>query len=245
MPLLRLMRPAVGDHLYTTSVPERDLAIASFGYVDEGVACHVFPGAGGGTTPLFRLAHQNGDHFYTTSAAERDAAVSNPGPTVAIPQMVQSMQQVYDTVGIFVDVASQQNLSLPDLVDTDIGGCVRGRTTPEQDQLFSNRDNADSDDLVIYFVRATPDNPVNGCAAHPNGRPGAIVTMGATRWTLAHEVGHVLGLNHLSPETCPPAGAAPIRLMTGCGTGTIVQLPPDLIAAEGVTMDNSPLTEDI
>jgi Repeat of unknown function (DUF5648) len=41
VPLLRAFSPASGDHFYTTSVAERDNAVAKLGYVDEGVACHV------------------------------------------------------------------------------------------------------------------------------------------------------------------------------------------------------------
>ena len=40
-PLLRAFSPASGDHFYTTSVAERDNALAKGGYRDEGVACHV------------------------------------------------------------------------------------------------------------------------------------------------------------------------------------------------------------
>ena len=46
-PLLRAFSPATGDHFYTTSVAERDNAVANVGYVNEGVACHVFSAAGG------------------------------------------------------------------------------------------------------------------------------------------------------------------------------------------------------
>jgi CspA family cold shock protein len=42
-PLLRAFSPGSGDHFYTTSVAERDNAVAKVGYVDEGVACQVFP----------------------------------------------------------------------------------------------------------------------------------------------------------------------------------------------------------
>jgi Repeat of unknown function (DUF5648) len=42
-PLLRAFSPVSGDHFYTTSVAERDNAVANLGYNDEGVACHVFP----------------------------------------------------------------------------------------------------------------------------------------------------------------------------------------------------------
>jgi hypothetical protein len=78
--LLRMYRPATGDHLYTTSVTERDNAVAKFGYVDEGVACNVFATAGPGTTPLLRVYNPaSGDHFYTTSVTERDNAVAADG----------------------------------------------------------------------------------------------------------------------------------------------------------------------
>ena len=40
-PLLRAFSPGSGDHFYTTSVAERDKAVANLGYVNEGVACHV------------------------------------------------------------------------------------------------------------------------------------------------------------------------------------------------------------
>jgi hypothetical protein len=41
--LLRVYSPAGGDHFYTTSVADRDKAVATLGYRDEGVACHVYP----------------------------------------------------------------------------------------------------------------------------------------------------------------------------------------------------------
>ena len=41
--LLRVYSPASGDHLYITSIAERDNAVAKHGYVDEGSACHVYP----------------------------------------------------------------------------------------------------------------------------------------------------------------------------------------------------------
>jgi Repeat of unknown function (DUF5648) len=53
--LLRVYSPASGDHFYTISVAERDNAVAKLGYVDEGVACHMFATAGTSTTPLLRV----------------------------------------------------------------------------------------------------------------------------------------------------------------------------------------------
>jgi len=85
---------------------------------------------------------------------------------------------------------------------------------------------------VVYFVRSTVP-PFNGCAAFPAGRPGAVVAQVATVWTLGHEVGHVLGLNHVNDNN---------RLMTGNGTSNITNLPPDLISTEVITMRASNLT---
>jgi hypothetical protein len=156
-------------------------------------------------------------------------------PNIAINTMVDRMRQVYNTVGIAVQFASTENLNFPALNDLDVGTCTLGNTTAEQNQLFANRNNAGANDVVVYFVRSTVP-PFNGCAAHPAGQPGAVVVQGATQWTLAHEVGHVLGLFHVNNND---------RLMTGNGTANITNPPPDLIASEATTMLASPFTIDL
>ena len=147
-------------------------------------------------------------------------------PTIPIATMVQRMREVYGAVGINVVHASTENLSSPALNDVDVGTCTLGNTTAEQNQLFGNRNSAGANDVVVYFVRSTVP-PFNGCAAHPAGQPGAVVVQGATQWTLAHEVGHVLGLFHVNNND---------RLMTGNGTANITNPPPDLVASEVATM---------
>lgn len=156
-------------------------------------------------------------------------------PTIPINTMTASMEQVFATVGVQVQVASTENLNLPLLNDLDIGSCPRGDdgpTTAEQTQLFGNLNNVGANDLVVYFVRSTVP-PSNGCSNHPTGRPGAVVASGATTWTLGHEIGHVLGLYHVNDNN---------RLMTGNGTGNITNPPPDLVAGERTTMLASALT---
>ena len=157
-------------------------------------------------------------------------------PTIAVDTMLTRMREVYEAAGMQVQLASTENLTnLPDLLDLDVGQCTLGNTTAEQNTLFGNRNNVGTNEVVVYFVRSTVP-PFNGCAAHPAGRPGAVVVQGATQWTLAHELGHVLGLSHVSDNN---------RLMTGNGTGNITNPPPDLIASEIQTMRNSPLTIDL
>ncbi len=152
-------------------------------------------------------------------------------PNITIERMIVSMQQVYEAVGVRVHRVSTETLNLPALNDVDVGLCA-GAVTAEQTQLFANRNNAWGTDVVVYFVRSTVP-AYNGCASFPAGRPGAVVVQTASTWTLAHEVGHVLDLNHISDNN---------RLMTGGGTFNITNPPPDLISTEVNTMRASALT---
>ncbi|MEC2257866.1 matrixin family metalloprotease [Bacillus cereus] len=153
-------------------------------------------------------------------------------PKIAIEQMIRSMEEVYNTAGILIEVVSTEKFNLPHLNDVEIGLCVEGSTTEEQNLLFSHRDSVGVNELVAYFVRATiPDS--NGCAAHPNNLPGVVITEEASQWTLAHEIGHVLGLSHVNDNN---------RLMTKNGTHNITNAPPDLTPEEILTMQNSDYT---
>ena len=152
-----------------------------------------------------------------------------------IDRMVDDMIDVYATFGIRVHRVSDETLNLPLLNDLDVGACTMGNVTTEQTQLMANRNGVATNDVVAYFVRST--NPAfNGCAAHPANRPSAVVASIASEWTLGHEVGHVLGLPHVTPTD---------RLMMGSGTNNITNPPPDLIASEVQTMSNSPFTQNL
>jgi len=153
-------------------------------------------------------------------------------PTIAINRMIAAMQQVYEAVGIRVQRVSTENLDLPALRDVEVGRCRSGTVTEEQTNLFSHRNNAWGNDVVVYFVRSTVP-AFNGCAAYPDGQPGAVVAQIATQWTLAHEVGHVLSLVHVNNNN---------RLMTGNGTTNITNPPPDLTSTEVNAMRASTLT---
>ena len=144
----------------------------------------------------------------------------------SISQMVSNMRLVYAMAEVGIRYVSFEILDLPALTDLDVGTCTMGNVTAEQQQLYGYRNYAGANDVVVYFVRSTQP-PYNGCAAYPSGKPGAAVASGASAWTLAHEVGHVLGLFHVDDDN---------RLMTGNGTDNITNPPPDLIDSESKTM---------
>lgn len=172
-----------------------------------------------------------------------------PSSTVSVPRLLARMRQVYATAGLRVVVVSRENLTgspFTTLTNLNVGTCKAGDPnipTADQIQLFQNRNNVGNDEVVAYFVQST--NPVfNGCATHPNGQPGAVITNIASQWTLAHEIGHVLGLDHISGEKDASGNCITpdfTRLMTGCSTSRIT-VTPTLVQSEITTMINSNLT---
>ena len=116
-------------------------------------------------------------------------------------QMISNMRLTYATAQIGVRYMSFEVLSLPALNNLNVCGCTMGSVTAEQTDLFSHRNFVSGNDVVAYFVRSTQP-PFNGCASHPAGRPGAAVASGASAWTLADEIGHVLGLAHVNDTAC-------------------------------------------
>ncbi len=91
--------------------------------------------------------------------------------------------------------------SLISLQNLNVGSCVSGSTTTDQDTLFAHRNNVGANDIVVYLVSSLIGGTGNfvGCAAHPANEPAcAVVEVAAARWLTAHEVGHILGLSHVN-----------------------------------------------
>lgn len=149
----------------------------------------------------------------------------------SLTEMVNAMKQVYSASGIQLEIGSTERISRPDLMDVDVGECVFGQTTDEQRELFKIRGKASSSEVVAYCCRST-NPPFNGCAAHPTGIPACVISAHASKWSLGHEIGHVLSLRHVSDSD---------RLMFGGGTDNVTNPPPDFVTSEVTQMRNSGL----
>ncbi len=109
-----------------------------------------------------------------------------------------------------------------------------GVPTDDQSALFGFRGEAETDDLVIYFVRTLVPAQA-GCTTHPPDRPGAIVAVSlASNWTLAHQLGHLLGLEHIN---------AIDNLMTERSTSTIEAPVAELTAEQADRAMHSPFVK--
>jgi hypothetical protein len=169
-------------------------------------------------------------HFKFLTTPEFDSA------DIDSQRMLDSLREVLESSGaeIRVELRSTEKLRIPQLGMPRVGACSESFTSDQRD-LFSNRNEVGSNEIVIYFVDQTRP-PNHGCGSFPPGLPGAIVTKGATRWTLAHEIGHLVGITHVNNNK---------RLMTGNGTRRIVNPPPNLLKDEVSRIANSLFVREV
>lgn len=132
-----------------------------------------------------------------------------PGLPPNADALAKVVQRVFAANGMDVQCSSASeeltDAGLTEEVRT--GGCV-SRPSGEHARLFATAKGLVSPDQVAVFVvrRIFNADPASGCAKHPDDIPGLVITEAAlagtsTRtglWVLAHEVAHVLGLEHTS-----------------------------------------------
>ena len=167
--------------------------------------------------------------------------VLTPPRYFTLDEMIGNARALYASYGINLQVLSRDSLNVDGTAQAylqllPIGECKRSQApTAEQIELFDKRGTIGSSEIVVYFVRELA-GAANGCATHPPGKPGAVIAAKhATEWTFAHEIGHVLGLDHMSFIDHN-------RLMNA-GTSSTRNAPPDLTTEEIDTILKSPLVQ--
>jgi hypothetical protein len=156
-------------------------------------------------------------------------------PAVTVETAVQSAKRALAQADVELVIASRRTLHLPELEIVNVRASCQpaGPLTEDQQKLFDLADAVGPNQIVIFFVLAT-NRATNGCAQHPAGVPGAIITEACTRWTMAHEMGHLLGLSHVQGTN---------RLMSK-STKRITGDPPVLDETEIATIGKSPLVSN-
>ncbi len=164
------------------------------------------------------------------------------GVNTFIDSQFLAMHDLFSTGGIAIYRGTTEDLSgnaaLVSLRDLSVGACLLGQLTVDQNALYQNRNNVRKNELVVYVVQTLIGGAGNfvGCAGHPNGQPGAAVVQSNATWLVAHEVGHVLGLQHVV-ETASTNSDCLMWPSTGW-----TNVPPDLAPSEFTTMRDSAFT---
>jgi hypothetical protein len=144
-------------------------------------------------------------------------------PTITVETAVTSARSVFAQAGIDVQVVSKTAVQLPDVESIRITDSCQppGPLTEDQLNLFDHARGIGSNDIAIFFVQSTI-RATNGCSQHPASVAGAVISEACSRWTMAHEIGHLLNLTHAAGRN---------RLMFK-STNRITANPPHLDQSE-------------
>ncbi len=110
--------------------------------------------------------------------------------------------EVYAQYGIQIEMGSGMSLNLSEAEARRFAG-VDGRcewtiTAGEYREIQDLGNPVPATDIAVYYVTRLSNGSV-GCGGHMPGRPACIVAANGTRWTTAHEVGHVLLTSSFRP----------------------------------------------
>jgi hypothetical protein len=156
---------------------------------------------------------------------------------------LRNAEMVYGQYGIAIEFASGE--SLPHALDghnqclslaaVDVGSCMMPQPmTPQQDVLFKygSRQQVRRTDVLCYWVNQVMSDGIElaGCASHPAAQPACVISAIGSPWTLAHEVGHVLGLAHTTGK----------RLLMSTPTASITANPPAISSPDVAKIRTSP-----
>lgn len=142
-------------------------------------------------------------------------------------------QRVYDQYGVQLEFASGFSMGATGdqeiLLDGADGTCNWDQASDEQrilSQIGGGRAGVGATDILVFYadhIRQSNGSTLAGCAGHRPGAPTVVVSAVGSRWTLGHEVCHVL----LGPTFRPVHTTDPVNLMFSPTAG-ITADPPGL-----------------
>jgi len=122
---------------------------------------------------------------------------------VPVDRIIATTNQIFEQAKISVQLGTVEELDisrdgLEFLEPLDVGACNSdSRPSEDQRQLSTFRANVDRREAVVYFCRTVLGrHSLGGCSTHPRGVHMVVVASGAVNSALAHELGHLLGLEH-------------------------------------------------
>lgn len=142
---------------------------------------------------------------------------------VTFDHILRSAQAVYAQYGIRIDMMNGQSLLFApedqarfERVNQD---CNWDLSVGEFNELHARGAPAPTTDVLVYFVRSFKEQ-LNGCGGHARNRPACTIAETGTRWTVAHELGHVLLGAHFAP-----VHVRDTRNLMNTTTSTITSMP--------------------
>jgi len=121
---------------------------------------------------------------------------------VPFHQSLKDAENTYAQYGIRIEFGSGISLGLSHEEEQKFnrvdGECNWVMDAGEFNDLHRLGGTVHSNDILVYYVKDFSDSIV-GCGGHATNRPACTIAADGTRWTTAHEVGHVLLTKSYSP----------------------------------------------
>jgi hypothetical protein len=162
---------------------------------------------------------------------------------VPFSRILSSAQQVYHKYGIKIEYASGMSLNLSEEEAKKFeqldGTCNWRINNGEYAELQRMGGGVPNNEIAVFVVKNFSE-AIRGCGGHLPNRPACFIAADGTRWTCAHEVGHVLLTSAFSPVHSSDTN----NLMLS-STSSITTTDPELSAAQLTQMKASPCCQSI
>lgn len=174
--------------------------------------------------------------------------------SVAMPKVPEfvalaNAQLVYQAINVELVFASGLSMGASQeeiiALDASDGTCNWNQESDEQQLLdkLGGRSGVKPFDVVVYYANKITEadgRKLNGCAGHLPNRPSVVVAAGGSRWTLGHELGHVL----LGPGFRPVHSTDTANIMFA-PTTSITADPPGFTEEQAKTIRSSKFCPEV